>query len=58
MNFKITFEITDKELAKALLPVGGKIVDVEIDEAKRRRRQPATKTTAPKQTASSRKTAK
>jgi hypothetical protein len=56
MNFKITFEITEKELAQALLPNGGKITEVEVTEKATRRRRTSTKDEAsPKPRASSRK---
>jgi hypothetical protein len=57
MNFKITFEITEKELAKALLPGGGNITEIEVSETKQRRRRTTTtpKETTPKPRASSRK---
>ncbi len=43
MNFKITFELNEKELAAALLPNGGKITDVAIEEKPTRRRRSAPK---------------
>ena len=52
MNFRITFEITEKELAKALLPAGGKITEFEAVEKRTRRRTTAEKTTSPKPRAS------
>ena len=59
MKFKITFEITEKELAEALLPNGGKITDVEIGKTvARRARKSSSGDDSPKQTASRRKSAK
>lgn len=53
MKFKITFEITESELAKALLPNGGKITDVEIGTQRQTRRRATKKETeSPKPTAS------
>ena len=37
MKLKITFEITEAELAKALLPSGGKISSIEIEDSPKKR---------------------
>jgi len=46
MTVKITFkvEITEKELAAALLPNGGKITEVTVEETPTRRRRSAATT--------------
>jgi len=51
MKLEITFEISEKELAEALLPSGGKIKSVEILETTRR----TTRTKSSPKTSSSRK---
>ena len=51
MKITLKVEITEKELAEALLPNGGKITDVIIEPTTRARRSPTATTqkeTAPK----------
>ncbi len=45
MKIKISFEISEKELAAALIPNGGKITEVKIEETVKRRS--ATKVVKP-----------
>jgi len=37
MKLKITFEISEKDLAKAILPQGASITELEIKEVRQRR---------------------
>ena len=48
MKLRITFEISEKDLAKALLPNGGSITEVSIEEERKRR---VTRNTQPKEEA-------
>ena len=48
MKLRITFEISEKDLAKALLPNGGTITEVEIQEEKKSR---VSRNTQPKEEA-------
>jgi hypothetical protein len=52
MKLRITFEISEKDLAKALLPNGGTITEVSIEEERKRR---ATRNTQPKEEAAEEK---
>lgn len=57
MNIKVTVEITDKELAEALLPNGGKITSVEISDPIKRVRASRSTKSSPKQAAPRKKAA-
>jgi hypothetical protein len=60
MKMTVTFEITEKELALALLPNGGTIKEVKIEDkpTRRRRTTAQSETKTPKPRASRKKTAK
>jgi hypothetical protein len=45
MKIQLTVELTEKELAAALLPNGGKVTEVVVDASPTRKRRASTATT-------------